>query len=180
MANAILTEAEREYAVRLAREMPAVIEMDSWASGSACPGRRSIGCGIGYFTVGAFRNTLRVASQSVGLAYPVSPYDFGTARAPSLEDVRALVRAMRHDVVPYRPTADRKRITRAFIRASVIAHTGARVGEVAMLEPEDLRLQERVVLMPTEKHRRNAGRMDRCEDPRALAADVHALRARER
>lgn len=28
MANAILTEAEREYAVRLAREMPAVIEMD--------------------------------------------------------------------------------------------------------------------------------------------------------
>jgi predicted DNA-binding transcriptional regulator AlpA len=28
MPNAILTEAEREYAVRLAREMPAVIEMD--------------------------------------------------------------------------------------------------------------------------------------------------------
>jgi predicted DNA-binding transcriptional regulator AlpA len=28
MPNAILTEAEREYAVRLAREMPAVIEID--------------------------------------------------------------------------------------------------------------------------------------------------------
>ena len=28
MPNAVLTEAEREYAVRLAREMPAVIEMD--------------------------------------------------------------------------------------------------------------------------------------------------------
>ena len=28
MPNAILSEAEREYAVRLAREMPAVIEMD--------------------------------------------------------------------------------------------------------------------------------------------------------
>jgi len=28
MPNAILTEAEREYAVRLAREMPAVIEIE--------------------------------------------------------------------------------------------------------------------------------------------------------
>jgi predicted DNA-binding transcriptional regulator AlpA len=28
MANATLTEAEREYAVRLARELPAVIEME--------------------------------------------------------------------------------------------------------------------------------------------------------
>lgn len=28
MPNAVLTEAEREYAVRLAREMPAVIEID--------------------------------------------------------------------------------------------------------------------------------------------------------
>jgi hypothetical protein len=52
---------------------------------------------------------------------------------------------------------DRMRITKAFIRASVLAHTGARVGEVALLEPEDLRLKERAVLMPTEKHRRHAG-----------------------
>lgn len=132
---------------------------------------------FGYFTVGAFRNTLRVASQSVGLAYPVSPYDFGAARAPSLEDVRALVRAMRHDVVPYRPTADRKRITRAFIRASVIAYTGARVGEVAMLEPEDLRLQERAVLMPTEKHRRNAGRMERAISRRRIPLNEYGVAA---
>jgi integrase len=115
---------------------------------------------FGYFAVGSFRQSLRAASQAAGLDYPVSPYDFGTDNAPSFQDVRKLVQAMRHDVVPYRPTADRTRITRAFIRASVLAHTGARVGELAMLEPEDLRLKEQAVLMPTEKRRRHAGRME--------------------
>jgi hypothetical protein len=70
------------------------------------------------------------------------------------------VKAMRHTIVPYWPTRDRIRITR---HSSALRcwPTGARVGEVALLEPEDLRLQERAVLMPTEKHRRNAGRMER-------------------
>jgi integrase len=80
-------------------------------------------------------------------------------------------------VVPYRPTADRTRITRAFIRASVLAHTGARVGEVAMLEPEDLRLQERVVLMPTEKHRRNGGRMERVISRRRIPLNEYGVAA---
>jgi integrase len=116
---------------------------------------------FGYFAVGSFRQALRTGSQSAGLDYTVSPFDFGTADAPSPQDVRTLVQAMRRDVVPYRPTADRARITKAFIRAAVLAHTGARVGEVALLEPEDLRLQQRTVLMPTEKHRPNGGRMER-------------------
>ena len=132
---------------------------------------------FGYFSVGSLRNTLRAASQSAGLAYPVSPYDFGTPRAPSIEDLRGLVQAMRHDVVAYRPTADRRRTTKAFIRASVIAHTGARVGEVAMLEPEDLRLQERAVLMPTEKHRRNAGRMERAISRRRIPLNEYGVAA---
>ena len=34
----------------------------------------------------------------------LSPYDFGTDRAPSMKEVRALVQAMRHTMVPYRPT----------------------------------------------------------------------------
>jgi integrase len=93
------------------------------------------------------------------LRSPVSPFDFGTA-CPKPEDVRTLVTALQRDTVPYRPTADRTRILRAFVRASVLAHTGARVGELAMLEPGDLRLSERAVLMPTEKRRRNAGRME--------------------
>lgn len=132
---------------------------------------------FGYFAVGSFRNSLRTASQSAGLAYIVSPYDFGTDRAPSLEDVRALVEAMRHVVVPYRPAADRRRITKAFLRASVLAHTGARVGEVAMLEPEDVRLQERAVLMPTEKHRRHAGRMERTVSRRRIPLNEYGVAA---
>lgn len=116
---------------------------------------------FGYFAVGSFRTTLREASHAAGLDYPVSPFDFGTANAPSLADVRKLVTAMQRDTVPYRPGADRTRTLRAFVRASVLAHTGARVGEVAMLEPADLRLNERAVLMPTEKRRRNAGHMER-------------------
>jgi hypothetical protein len=67
------------------------------------------------------------------LGLSVSPYDFGTGRAPSIKEIRALVQAMRHTTVPYPPTRDRMRITKAFIRASVLAHTGARMGEVALL-----------------------------------------------
>ena len=132
---------------------------------------------FGYFAVGSFRSALRAASQAAGIEYPVSPYDFGTDKAPIVQDVRKLVQAMRHDVVPYRPTADRTRITKAFIRASVLAHTGARVGEVAMLEPEDLRLKERVVLMPTEKHRRHAGRMERVISRRRIPLNDYGIAA---
>ena len=132
---------------------------------------------FGYFAIGSFRQTLRDASRSVGLAHPVSPYDFGTTRAPSIEDVRALVQAMRRAVVPYRPTADRKRNMKAFVRAAVMAHTGARVGEIAILQPEDLRLQERAVLMPTEKHRRNAGRMERIISRRRIPLNEHGIAA---
>jgi integrase len=132
---------------------------------------------FGYFAVGSFRQALRLGSQSAGLDWTVSPYDFGTSRAPSPAEVRALVEAMRHDVVPYRSTADRGRITKSFIRASVLAHTGARVGEVALLEPEDLRLHERAVLMPTEKHRRNAGRMERVLSRRRIPLNDHGVAA---
>jgi integrase len=132
---------------------------------------------FGYFAVGSFRNALRAASQAAGLEYPVSPYNFGTENAPSLQDVRKLVQAMRHDVVPYRPSADRTRITKGFIRASVLAHTGARVGEMALLEPEDLRFQERSVLMPTEKHRRHAGRMERVISRRRIPLNDYGIAA---
>jgi hypothetical protein len=84
---------------------------------------------------------------------------------------------MRHTCVPYRPTADKMRVTRAFIRASVLAHTGARVGEVALLEPEDLRLQERAVLMPTEKHRRHAGRLEREMSRRRIPLNEYGIAA---
>src|SRR5216684_3458898 len=132
---------------------------------------------FGYFAIGSFRQALQVASRSADLEYPVSPSDFGTERAPSPEEIRALVHAMRHDVVPYRPTADRTRIAKAFIRASVLAHTGARVGEIAMLEPEDVRLNERAVLMPTEKHRRNAGRMERVISRRRIPLNDYGIAA---
>ena len=132
---------------------------------------------FGYFGVGSFRIVLRQACQVAGLEYPISPYDFGTENAPSLQDVRKLVQAMRHDVVPYRPTADRTRITRAFIRSSLLAHTGARVGEIAMLEPEDLRLKERAVLMPTEKHRRHGGRMERVISRRRIPLNQYGISA---
>ena len=42
MANAILSEAEREYAARLARELPAVIDLDDlprWIGMSRATGR---------------------------------------------------------------------------------------------------------------------------------------------
>lgn len=132
---------------------------------------------FGYFAVGSFRPTLREASRIAGLEYPVSPFDFGTENAPSFEDVRKLVTAMQRDTVPYRPTADRTRIIKSFIRASVLAHTGARVGEIAMLEPEDLRLNERAVLMPTEKRRRNAGRMERVISRRRIPLNEFGLAA---
>ena len=132
---------------------------------------------FGYFAVGSFRPTLREASRIAGLEYPVSPFDFGTENAPSFEDVRKLVTAMQRDTVPYRPTADRTRITTSFIRASVLAHTGARVGEIAMLEPEDLRLNERAVLMPTEKRRRNAGRMERVISRRRIPLNEFGVAA---
>ncbi len=132
---------------------------------------------FGYFAVGSFRQALHAGSRSAGLPYPVSPYEFGTDRAPSLDDVRALVHAMRHDVVPYRPTADRSRITKSFIRASVLAHTGARVGELALLEPANLRLHERAVLMPTEKHRRHAGRMERVISRRRIPLNDYGIAA---
>jgi integrase len=132
---------------------------------------------FGYFAVGSFRQALHSATRSAGLEYSVSPYDFGTDRAPSAKQVLALVQAMQHTVVPYRPTHDRMRITKAFIRASVLAHTGARVGEVALLEPEDLRLQERAVLMPTEKHRRHAGRMERVMSRRRIPLNEYGVAA---
>ncbi len=132
---------------------------------------------FGYFAVGSFRNVLRSASRTAGLDYAVTPRDFGTERAPRLHDLRRLVEAMRRDTVPYRPTADRTRITKAFVRASLLAHTGARVGEVAMLEPEDLRLSERAVLMPTEKRRRNAGRMERIISRRRIPLNDYGVAA---
>ena len=130
---------------------------------------------FGYFAVGSFRQALQAATRSAGLEYVLSPYDFGTDRAPSIKEVRALVQAMQHTTRPYRPTHDRTRITKAFIRASVLAHTGARVGEVALLEPEDLRLQERAVLMPTEKHRRHAGRMERVMSRRRIPLNEYGV-----
>src|SRR5579871_5581638 len=132
---------------------------------------------FGYFALGGFRPALRLGSQSAGLEYPISPRDFGTENAPSDQEVRALVHAMRHDVVPYRPSANRTRITNAYIRSSVLAHTGARVGELAMLEPEDLRLPERAVLMPTEKHRRNSGRMERTISRRRIPLNEYGIAA---
>ena len=132
---------------------------------------------FGYFAMGSFRTTLREASHAAGLEYPVSPFDFGTANAPSLQDVRKLVTAMQRDTVPYRPTADRTRCLRAFVRASVLAHTGARVGEIAMLEPGDLRLNERAVLMPTEKRRRNAGQMERTISRRRIPLNEFGVAA---
>lgn len=181
------TTVNRHGVVRVAVEQgqPRVVELGPDAL-EACRGYveypdRYNGGGklvkFGYFPVGAFRNALRCGSQSAGLEYTVSPYEFGTDRAPSVREVRALVQAMRHDVVPYRPTADRMRITKAFIRASVLAHTGARVGEVALLEPEDLRLQDRAVLMPTEKHRRHAGRMERVMNRRRIPLNEYGVTA---
>jgi integrase len=41
--------------------------------------------------------------------YTVSPFDFGRDQAPSPGEARALIQAMRTDVYPYRPTADRTR-----------------------------------------------------------------------
>src|SRR5207248_4852896 len=84
----------------------------------AYPGRYQGGGKLtkfGYFAVGSFRQALHAASRSAGLDYSVSPYDFGTERAPSMKEVRALVQAMRHTTVPYRPARDRTRITKAFI-----------------------------------------------------------------
>lgn len=132
---------------------------------------------FGYFSVGSFRQALHIGSQRAGLDGMVSPYDFGTARAPSLSEVARLVAAMRRDVVPYRRRADRTRMMKAFIRASVLAHTGARVGELAMLEPGDVRLQERAVLMPTEKHRRHAGRMERVLSRRRIPLNDFGIAA---
>lgn len=132
---------------------------------------------FGYFAVGSFRQALQAATRSAGIDYVLSPYDFGTDRVPSPKEVRALVEAMRHTTVPYRPTRDRMRITKAFIRSSVLAHTGARVGEVALLEPEDLRLQERAVMMPTEKHRRHAGRMERVMSRRRIPLNEYGVAA---
>jgi integrase len=132
---------------------------------------------FGYFALGSFRLVLRTASHEAGLDYPVSPADFGTENAPSVSEVRKLVKAMRRDTVPYRPTADRTRITKAYIRASVLAHTGARVGEVAMLEPQDLRLNERAVLMPTEKRQRNAGHMERVISRRRIPLNEYGIAA---
>ena len=132
---------------------------------------------FGYFAVGSFRQLLQRASRSAGLEYPISPMDFGTESAPSIEQVRAVVAAMRHDVVAYRPNADRTRILKAFVRASVLAHTGARVGEIALLDPQDIRLGERAVLMPTEKHRRHSGRMERVISRRRIPLNNHGVAA---
>ncbi len=132
---------------------------------------------FGYFAQGAFRQALQNGSRKAGLQFLVSPYDFGTAQAPTPEQVRSLVHAMRHDVVPYRPNANRTRIAKAYIRASVLAHTGARVGELALLERTDVRLQEHVVFMPTEKHNRNGGRMERVISRRRVPLNRYGIEA---
>jgi integrase len=132
---------------------------------------------FGYFATGGLRNALRHAAFSAGLDYVPSPYEFGTAAAPTVEQVKSLVAAMKRDVLPYRPTADRSRTLHAWIRAQVLAFTGARVGELALLEPNDIRLQERVVMMPTEKHRRNAGRLERDVGRRRIPLNGHGVAA---
>ncbi|HLG57806.1 MAG TPA: site-specific integrase [Vicinamibacterales bacterium] len=58
-----------------------------------------------------------------------------------------------------------------------MAHTSAQVGEVALLEAEDLRLQERAVLMPTEKHRRHAGRLERVTSRRGIPLNEYGVAA---
>ena len=132
---------------------------------------------FGHFFPAGFRNVLRDASRAAGLNYDVSPFDFGTDRAPSLDESRALIRAMRPDSLPYRTTSDRNRTTAAFIRSSVLAHTGARVGEIAVLEPKDIRLDERVVMMPTEKHHVNSGRMERVVSRRRIPLNQYGVAA---
>jgi integrase len=132
---------------------------------------------FGYFSPAGFRNILREASRSAGLDYEVSPFDFGTERAPNLDDCRGLIRAMRPDTLPYRQTSDRTRTMHAFIRASVLAHTGARVGEIALLEPKDIRLDERVVMMPTEKHHVNSGRMEKVVSRRRIPLNQYGVAA---
>ena len=91
---------------------------------------------FGHFSLGSFRQSLRSGSQSAGLPYPVSPSDFGTDRAPSPDEVRALVHAMRHDVVAYRPTADRTRNVKASIRVAPHAQRKPGTqGQNAVLQP---------------------------------------------
>ena len=51
------------------------------------------------------------------------------------------------------------------------------VGELALLEPEDLRLKERDVLMPTEKRRRHAGRMERAISRRRIPLNEYGIAA---
>ncbi len=46
-----------------------------------------------------------------------------------------------------------------------------------MLEPQDLRLNERAVLMPTEKRRRNAGRMERVISRRRIPLNEYGIAA---
>jgi integrase len=132
---------------------------------------------FGYFSTGSFRQALHAGSQRAGLEYAVSPYDFGTDCAPSLLEVGRLVEVMAHTVVAYRREVSGTRRMKSFIRASVLAHTGARVGELTMLEPGDLRLQERAVLMPTEKHRRHGGRMERVLSRRRIPLNEFGVAA---
>jgi integrase len=152
----------------------------SFGEGQAYPTRYNGGTRLqkyGYIATAGLRAALRHAAKSAALPYPYSPYDFGTDRGPSHEEVRGMVRALERDVVPYRPTADHTRRVEAYIRAAVLAHTGARVGELALLEPSDIRLRERAVMMPTEKQRRNAGRLEREVSRRRIPLNAHGITA---
>ena len=117
---------------------------------------------FGYFAVGSFRNMLREASHARRAGVSRLAVRLRHRECSELTGgAEDSVQAMQRDTVPYRAeTLTGPDI--AGVRAAPCWRIRARVSvRSRMLEPEDLRLNERAVLMPTEKRRRNAGRMER-------------------
>ena len=106
---------------------------------------------FGYFPSSRIAATLRWASQRAGLDYHVRPIDFGTENHPDRETTLKVVTALREtkwlDGAVFRKTAFRD----AYIRACVLAFTGMRVGELALVQPADISFDEKILKAPTEK-----------------------------
>jgi integrase len=106
---------------------------------------------FGYFPSSRLAAALRWASQRAGLDFHARPLDFGGENHPDRDTTLKVVTALREtkwlDGAVFRKTSFRD----SYIRACVLAFTGMRVGELALLQPADLSFDEKVVKAPTEK-----------------------------
>jgi integrase len=106
---------------------------------------------FGRFPSSRIASVLRWASQQAGLEYHLRPIDFGRESHPDRDTVLKVVKVLREPKGLERAAARKAPLRDAYVRACVLAFTGLRVGELALVKPEDILFDEKILKAPTLK-----------------------------